>query len=202
MDKTIQYIKNEEWWIDYVEDRKIYLFKLAQKSFKSNSIDKKIGGMLIYNQIIEQMLKEIVIASVNYTKAEILPTIMVFDIDLEKATFGKLIEYFKQYSTQEMNYELLLLYLKKLNKERNVVVHNVFGIDKIEKLNDQLTDFGNLAYEVLILLFQYYDEVCWRLVELHERFDFDVVKNIKRPAEIVLNSGLNTQSKRNTNNEK
>ncbi|MDF2866214.1 MAG: hypothetical protein K0R72_1032 [Clostridia bacterium] len=173
MDTVLEYMINKEWEKDYKAKRKIYLINLAEKSKREKDISNKIGSMLIYNQVIEQILKEVIICSVGYIKAEIWPSSIQLDINLDRATFGVLIEYFKQYAVKEYNRDIILEYLQKLNIERNKVVHKLFDIEDIRKLSKQLNEYGDLAYELIILLNEYYDQICWRLYDLNDRVDFE-----------------------------
>ena len=70
---------------------KKYLFKLAKQSKTQTEVSHKIGGMLIYNQLIEEFLKDITELSVIYIKAEIWPADVPLKLDFSKLTFGKLI---------------------------------------------------------------------------------------------------------------
>lgn len=128
MSEVLKFMKNKEWAEDYKIDRKTYLFNLAIQSFIDSDISKKIGGVLIYNQVVEQMLKEVIYCSINYIKAEIYPCIIKMTINLEKLTFGQLIEQFNQYVIKEYNRKFIEEYLKKLNIERNKVVHKLFDV--------------------------------------------------------------------------
>ena len=97
----------------------MFLWELAQKSKEETDVSHKIGGMLIYNQLIEEFLKDITELGVNYIKAEIWPADVCLKLDFSKMTFGKLINEFKQYATIEQNREILLEYLHKYNVKRN-----------------------------------------------------------------------------------
>jgi hypothetical protein len=172
MSAVLDFMINKEWEKDYKVDRKLYLIDLAKKSFEEKDISKKIGGMLIYNQVVEQLLKEVIICSIGYIKAEIYPSSIKMEINLDKSTFGKLIEYFNQYAVKEYNRDIIEKYLKMLNEDRNKVVHKLFDIKNIDKLEKDLDNYSELAYEVIILLNEYYDQICWRLYDLDERVDF------------------------------
>ncbi len=93
MDEIVKYMVEGKWKDDEKSERKRYLFKLAQESKSQTELSHKIGGMLIYNQVIEEFLKDIVEYSVNYIKAEIWPAQVHMKFDFSKATFGNLINY-------------------------------------------------------------------------------------------------------------
>ena len=92
-----EYISQRKWNTPAKTERIRYLHRIAQNSKRDRDISGKIGGMLIYNQIIEQFLSAIIEMSIYYVKAEIWPVTVSFDVELDKATFGKVIDYFTQY---------------------------------------------------------------------------------------------------------
>ena len=142
-----EYMKNQDWSADRKKGRRRYLHRLAQDSRRDPDIASKIGGMLIYNQVIEELLTGIVELSINYIKAEIWPVSVSLEVDLDKATFGKVIEYFTQFATVEPNRELILSHLKKFNIKRNQVVHDLFDIEIFGKESkDQVN--GQLGEEI------------------------------------------------------
>lgn len=162
------YMRNQNWQADQKKGRRRYLHRLAQQSRKDPDIASKIGGMLIYNQVIEELLTSIVEMSINYIKAEIWPVSVSLEMDLEKATFGKIIEYFTQFATVEPNRELILSHLKKFNIKRNQVVHDLFDIEDLSKLGQELDEYARLADEILRLLTDYEEQVCENFCRLKE----------------------------------
>ena len=173
MDTIVKYMIERKWADDEKTDRKVFLWKLAQKSKEEKEVSHKIGGMLIYNQLIEEFLKDITELSVNYIKAEIWPADVCLKLDFSKMTFGKLINEFKQYATIEHNREILLNYLQKYNLKRNEVVHQLFGIEDLEKLAIELDEYALLADEIVYLLVEYDNSVCEKFCDLDERVDFN-----------------------------
>ena len=162
------YMRNRNWQADQKKGRRRYLHRLAQQSRNDPDIASKIGGMLIYNQVIEELLTSIVEMSINYIKAEIWPVSVSLEMDLEKATFGKIIEYFTQFATVEPNRELILSHLKKFNIKRNQVVHDLFDIEDLSKLGQELDEYARLADEILRLLTDYEEQVCENFCQLKE----------------------------------
>ncbi len=173
MDKIVEYMINREWADDVKSERKSYLFKLAQSSYKKDDISNKIGAMLIYNQLIEEFLKDIVEYSINYIKAEIWPASIQFSLDLSKFTFGRLINSFEQYATIEPNREIILTYLRKYVIKRNEVVHNLFNIEDLDKLSSELDEYALLADEITYLLVEYDNSICEKFCDLDNRVDFN-----------------------------
>jgi len=180
VDKSIlEYMAHRRWAVDQKNQRKRYLFRLARESKTDDDISSKIGGMLIYNQVIEQLLRDIVDMSIHFIQAEIWPVSVSLDIDTDKATFGKMIEYFKQFATIEANRELILSYLKKFNTKRNQVVHDLFDVQDLRKLAFELNDYAELADEIIDLLVEYDNNVCENFCELEKRVDFEKLYSSK-----------------------
>lgn len=157
---------DRQWAADQKTERKRYMCRLAQQSKQDPDIASKIGGMLIYNQVIEQYLSDIITMSIYYIKARIWPVAVSLDVDLDRATFGKMIEYFKQYATVEPNREQILSYLTKFNNKRNQVVHDLFDIQDLGKLALELDEYAELADEIISLLTEYDSQVCDNFCEL------------------------------------
>lgn len=169
---VVSYMVNRQWTVDQKAERKRYLYRLAQQSKNDKDIASKIGGMLIYNQVIEQFLTDITKMSIYFIKAEVWPVVVDLEVDIDKATFGKVIEYFTRYSTIEPNRDQLLSYLKKYNSKRNQVVHDLFDIPDLGKLGRELDEYAKLADEILQLLMEYEDHVCENFCALSKRINF------------------------------
>ena len=69
--QILEMMSNPSWWIDKQKKRKIDLLRSARKVYRQSSISKKMGSLLLWQQVIEQFLKEIIELSVFYIKAEI-----------------------------------------------------------------------------------------------------------------------------------
>lgn len=173
MDEIVKYMAEGKWKNDEKSERKRYLFKLAQESKTQKELSHKIGGMLIYNQVIEELLKDIVEYSVNYIKAEIWPAQVQMKFDFSKATFGNLINQFKQYATIEYNREVIIKELTAYKEKRNQVVHNLFKIEDFDKLSAELDEYALVADEIVHLLIEYDNSICEKFCDLANRVDFN-----------------------------
>lgn len=173
MDKIVRYMSEGNWKDDEKAGRKRYLFELAQESKSQIEISHKIGGMLIYNQVIEEFLKDIVEYSVNYIKAEIWPAQVQMKFDFSKATFGNLINQFKQYATIEHNRDIIIKELTLYKEKRNQVVHNLFNIEDFDKLSSELNEYALIADEIVYLLIEYDNSICEKFCDLADRIDFN-----------------------------
>lgn len=61
----LSYIKGRKWSQNSKTERKQFLLRLAQSSKQDPDFAGKIGGILIYNQLIEQFLADIVEMSIS-----------------------------------------------------------------------------------------------------------------------------------------
>lgn len=177
MDEVVNYMINKEWEKDYRAERKTYLLNVAVECETSNKTSDLIGGMLIYNQLVEQFLKETIIVSIGYIKAEIWPAKVKMNLDFDKATFGVLIEYFKQFAIEEYNRDIIIKYLNDTKKTRNNMVHRLFEIEKIKDLKSELKDYYGKSYELVMLLNEYYNQITNKLYDLSIRIDFNEFKD-------------------------
>lgn len=177
MDEVINFMINKDWEKDYKRERKLFLLNIATECENSNKTAYVIGGMLIYNQLIEQLLKETIICSIGYIKAEIWPASVQMNLNFDKATFGTLIEYFKQFAVKEYNRDVIIKYLNDIKKTRNDVVHNLFDVPDIKSIKNELKDYYGKSYELVMLLNEYYDQICWNLYDLSDRVDWNDFKD-------------------------
>ena len=171
-ENILQYMIQRKWAEDQKVHRRRYLVRLARESKDDPDIAGKIGAMLIWNQVIEQMLKDIVDTSIHFIKARIWPVSVELRIDLDSATFGKVIDYFRQYATVQEDREEILARLKKFNTKRNQVVHDLFDIGDLKRLGAELDGYATLAEETMALLEKYDERVCDDFRELERRVDF------------------------------
>lgn len=172
MEDIILYMTNNKWQDDLKGDRKRFLLNLAKESSGESSIASKIGGMLIYNQLLEECLKDIVEYSVYYIKAEIWPADVDLSFDFSKSTFGELIRSFKRFAMIEFNRDIIIEYLTKYNKKRNDVVHHLFEIENISALSVELDEYAIFAEEIFYLLLEYDNCICEKFCDLTNRVDF------------------------------
>lgn len=171
-DPVVDYVIHHKWSVDQKAQRKHYLHRLAQNSRQNPDIATKIGGMLIYNQVIEQLLADIVEMSVYYIKASIWPEQVDLKVELDKATFGRIIEEFRQFAPIEENREQILTALKKFNTKRNQVVHDLFDVEDMGQLARELDQYAKLADQIIRLLSGYDDQIACNFRELEKRKQF------------------------------
>lgn len=171
--KIFEAMKNKEWWIDKFKSRKIQLIRYGRKINSNSSISRKIGGLLLWQQVIEQFLKEIVQMSITYVKAEIWPTKIDFKIDYDRKTFGQIIEMYKNYSVDYEDRPMILEYLKIINDNRRGVTHKMFEVEDLRDLEDLFESGYDIHEELLKLLLDHYILVAEDLEDLKARVDWD-----------------------------
>ena len=131
-DKQIfEMMSNPTWWIDKQKKRKLELLKSARKVHGNSSISTKMGALLIWQQVLEEFLKEIVYVSISYIKAEIWPTKINFKVEFDKKTFGLIINDYENFSLDYKDKQKIIEKLKIVNKNRNEIVHKIFCIDNL-----------------------------------------------------------------------
>lgn len=167
-----RYIQERKWAIDQNTNRKMFLFRIAKRSTENQDFAAKIGGILIYNQVIEQFLADIIEMSIYYLKAAALPVQIHLEVELEKATFGKMIESFRQYALVAPNQEKILSHLRKFNMKRNQIVHDLFGVEDLAQLYRELTAYSELADQIILLLDEYDNQICNQFCQLEQQLDF------------------------------
>lgn len=171
--KIFQAMKNKDWWIDKFKSRKIELIRSCRKINSNSSISRKIGGLLLWQQVIEQFLKEIIQISLTYVKAEIWPTKIDFKIDYDRKTFGQVIEIYKNYSVDYEDRPKILEHLKTINDNRRTITHKMFEVENLEDLEDIFESSYNIHEELLQLLLDHYILVGNNLEDLKTRVDWE-----------------------------
>ena len=171
--KIFEAMKNKDWWIDKFKARKIELIKSCRRINSNSSISRKIGGLLLWQQVIEQFLKEINQISLTYVKAEIWPTKIDFKIDYDRKTFGQVIEIYKNYSVDYEDRPKILGHLKTINDNRRTITHRMFEVENLEDLEDIFESSYNIHEELLKLLLDHYILIGNNLEDLKKRVDWE-----------------------------
>ncbi len=171
------YIAQRQWTKEPQSRRRVFMHRLAKDSQQDKDFASKIGGILIYNQVIEQYLADVIWASLYYIKAKIWPVSVELDGDLDNATFGKVIDYFRQFALIETNRDMILSHLKKFQSKRNQVAHDLFDVEDLRKLYDELAEYARLADEIIALLEEYDKAVCQNFYHLEKS---GTLKKIRR----------------------
>ena len=171
--KIFESMKNKDWWIDKFKARKIELISSCRRINSNSSISRKIGGLLLWQQVIEQFLKEIIQISLTYVKAEIWPTKIDFKIDYDKKTFGQIIDMYKNYSVDYEDRPKIIGFLKTINDNRRMVTHKMFNVEDLEELENLFESSYDIHEELLQLLLDHYILIGDNLEELNDRVDFE-----------------------------
>ena len=166
-------MKNKDWWIDEFKARKIELISSCRRINSNSSMSRKIGGLLLWQQVIEQFLKEIIQISLTYVKAEIWPTKIDFKIDYDKKTFGQILDMYKNYSVDYEDRPKIIGFLKTINDNRRMVTHKMFNVEDLEELENLFESSYDIHEELLQLLLDHYILIGDNLEELNDRVDFE-----------------------------
>lgn len=171
--QILEMMANPSWWIDKQKKRKLSLLSSARNVRPQSSISKKMGSLLIWQQVLEQFLKEIIEISVFYIKAEIWPTKLDLKVSFERKTFGQIIDDYENFSLDFKDKQKTLTKLKEVNINRNNIVHKIFKIDDLIQLEGYFRTNFNEYENLLTLLLDHYSEICYYLEELKKRVDWD-----------------------------
>ncbi len=171
--QIFEMMSNPTWWIDKQKKRKIELLKSARRIHSNSSISAKMGGLLIWQQVLEQFLKEIIHISICYIKAEIWPTKIDLKVDFDRKTFGQILNDYENFSLDFKGKSNILSKLKLVNKNRNEIVHKIFSIDNMLDLEDYFETNFNTYEDLLPALLDHYIDVCYYLEDVKKRVDWD-----------------------------
>lgn len=108
--------------------------------------------------------------SIIYIKSKTWSQKIKFDLNFDKATFGKQIEYFERFTIEEVNRGVIIKYLRDVLKIRNRLIHHLF---EIEKFNEELKEYFEKSNKLFILLIQYYNDISEHILYELEDFNFD-----------------------------
>lgn len=172
-DKQIfEMMSNPSWWIDRQKRRKQELLKYARRVHSNSSISSKMGGLLLWQQVLEQFLKEIIHISISYIKAEIWPTRVDLKVNFKNKTFGVILNDYENYSLDYKDKSKILTKLKLVNDNRNTIVHKIFEVDNLENLETYFEESFNTYEDLLPLLLDHYINNCYYLEDLKKRVDW------------------------------
>ena len=152
--------------------RKFELLKSARRTHSTSSISVKVGGVLLWQQVLEQFLKEIIQISVSYIKAEIWPTKINMKVEYDKKTFGLIINDYENFSLDYKDKQKIVGKLKLINKNRNEIVHKIFEVDDMQDLEIFFEENFKTYEDLLPLLLDHYIEICHYLEDLKDRVDW------------------------------
>lgn len=172
--QILEMMANPSWWIDKQKKRKLTLLSSARNVRPQSSISKKMGSLLIWQQVLEQFLKEIIEISVFYVKAEIWPTKLDLKVNFERKTFGQIVDDYENFSLDFKDKQKTLTKLREVNINRNKIVHKIFKIDDLVQLEEYFRTNFNEYEKLLNLLLDHYSAICYFLEDLKKRVDWDI----------------------------
>ncbi len=171
-DPVIKYMVERDWEKDKLHRQKIEALSVIKDISHDSDILKKIGAVLLIQQIYEQLLKEILTASFAYIKAELWPTEVDFKLNWDNKTLGALINLFNDNSIKLKYKSMLHKLLLDHNNIRNKIVHNLFLKESLSDVNPQIDRILFEFPDVIAMLLDYYDDICFKFYDLNERVDF------------------------------
>lgn len=172
------YIKEKKWRKDN-NSRRNDIFDLIKMGENSTNFLEKLGCVLLYNQINEDLIKENLILSYTYITLQLKPKRINTDLYFDNDTFGMLINKFQQFAIKEYNYDVLIKYLKEANKKRNLLTHQIIKIKNNKKTKEVLDEYINYSKECLMLLVEYLNALLNDIEWIYEEYSKEFLTPIE-----------------------
>ncbi len=173
----INIIKKDVNKISRIENKN-YLVKMIKEDREGPKVSERIGCMLLYNQVIEELLKAIIKTNHAYIKVKLYPAYVDLYVDEDKLTFGSLIDYFQKNVIKFKGRRELIDKLLNLKKYRNEIIHQLFLIDDLKELTINLYEYQTLADEIYSSLIEYYDKLARKLYDLCDSIDKGILDEL------------------------
>lgn len=168
----ISKMSNEENWpkinnIDLVRK----LIEIADKQFANKSLEGYLSSILIYHQVVEELLINLLKLSNLYVQAEIWPTKLDLKIK-DKLMFGQILEEHKR-SINFDKKEQLLKECNDFNKIRIKFVHHLLKFKNESEIESEAKFVQEKFKIILDLYFEGNAFIEWLLSDLQKRVDWD-----------------------------
>lgn len=163
-DKVVRQIKDPDKWPAF--DRPDFLDKLnklADKSIGKNTIEGYLAALLIYQQLVEEIIKLLLKDHEFYLQLSVFPAKIKF-ADKSKAMFGRVVEELKNTVTLDDSKYKIIEIANELNSIRIELVHGLTKmpdlrrvktkVHKTKKLFDILFEKFNQEHDTFRLTFK------------------------------------------------
>lgn len=169
-EEVIQRISNKRQWPNIKAFRIVKLIRIAEKAYSQNSVDGRISSILIYHQIVEEFLRNLLELSNLYVQAKIWPSrieLKVKDIMM----FGQLIQAHNSSIHFEGKKELLNK-SKTFNQTRIKYVHKLLAFETTEEVLEASNEIHEIFYSILDLYLKGRDHIEGLLTEIRNQIDW------------------------------
>ena len=149
----------------------IQLMRLVNKQFDKRSIEGVLASVLIYQQIIEEYLINLMKMSHLYVKGEIWPSRINFPIK-KKMMFGDILDSHKLTIDFDKK-NVLLEKCREFNEIRIKFVHKLFQFDTTQELIKASENLQKKFREIGYLFWEGRSYLEWQLSDLNNRVDWE-----------------------------
>ena len=171
--KIVEQIKDPDRWPafdrpDFLEE----LNELADKAISKKSIEGYLAGLLIYQQLAEEMIKLLLKDHEFFIQLSVFPAEIKF-ADKSKAMFGRVIEDLKNAITlDESKFEIIEL-ANKLNSIRIELVHGLTKIPNLKQVKAKVLKAKKLFDDLFEKFDQEHDMFRVTLKDFRKDHDWD-----------------------------
>ena len=171
MSNITEYMKSNGWKTDIENLSKKYILNIAQTDYVNECTPNKIGGVLIYNQIVEQIMRETIDLSIKYIRANLWPDEINLTIDFKNKSFESLFNLFKQFAINGTAKDIVVSGLEEYNTLRRKTLYNISSMPTDKELIVDLNLHKDLGENVIYLLCKYGDFLCTKFEKLNDLND-------------------------------
>ncbi|MBE0391493.1 hypothetical protein [Flavobacterium sp. PL002] len=168
-------MSDENEWPE-IENTKLIgeFIKIANKQFSNNNIEGYLSSTLIFHQIIEELLINLLKLSNLYIQAEIWPTKLNLKIK-EKLMFGEIIREHDRSIKFDKKTELIDE-CRKFNEIRIKFVHNLLKFKNETEVKTKAKSIQEKFRLIIDLYFEGREHIEYLLFDLQKRIDWDLMK--------------------------
>lgn len=149
----------------------LHLLQIANKQIKNKTVEGVLSATLIYQQVMEELILNLLKVSHLYVQAEIWPSRINFPIN-KKMMFGQLLDAHKLSIDFDMKQELIKE-AKEFNELRVKFVHKLVHTKGPSEIIDSADDVYTKFQTILDLFYQAREHLDRKLHDLYSRVDFN-----------------------------
>lgn len=172
--ELIDKISNERQWPNIDSFLIVKLMRIANNAFNKKSVEGRLSSVLIYHQIVEEFLINLLKLSNLYIQAEIWPNRLKLKVS-EKLMFGQIIKEHEKTVDFEAKDELLSK-CSKFNQTRIKYVHRLLKFKTNEQIISEAEKIKDDFHEITELYLKGSQYLEWILGDLKERVDWKELK--------------------------
>ena len=175
--QLITKILNEKQWPNIDSFLIVKLLRIANNAFIKNTVEGRLSAILIYHQIVEEFLINLLKLSNLYIQAEIWPNRLYLKVS-EKLMFGQIIREHEKTIDFESK-DKLLAQCSLFNQTRNKYVHKLLKFKNNEEIILEAEKIKDDFNEIIELYLKGSTHLSWILDDLKKRVDWkDMLEHV------------------------